>query len=328
LKLTMGRLYLFALLFVLIVVCFSTTFGEDETPKLNRLVKREPRNAETNADNRKEKRRKNVKTSQRKTQKKKRKSTKKQQRTSKKQKATKRNQKNQKRGFRVNNCARQTSQTFCPTEKATALKLLYNQVFNFNKQLKRAKNQAKIVGRKKAKKDTFAKDAAIVTDVLGGNISKPTCAKESRSAAKAGSNAEKLSKCSKTIESSCADITINSTLTGSCSQTMTKFTEKEKTCRTDDSCTCWKEASAMKSDISKCNALSEADRVKALKKTCLSTFSDCKKAQDEAVEHTATCLSSSKPTGTSTTKSGGRRNIVERFLAKNIIKRSHKTIVS
>merc|ERR1711915_530295 len=323
-----GRLSLSALFFVLIVFCFSTSLGEDKPSKLNQLVKREPRNIDKQESTTRYDKRKNIKTSKRKNQNKKRKSTKKKQRKSKKMKATNRKQKNQKRTFKENNCGRQTSSTFCPTEKATALKLLYNQVFNFNKQLKRAKNQAKIVGRKKAKKDTFAKDAAIVTDVLGGNISKPTCAKQSRSAAKAGSNAEKLSKCSKTIESSCADITINSTLTGSCSQTMTKFTEKEKTCRTDDSCTCWKEASAMKSDISKCNALSEADRVKALKKTCLSTFSDCKKAQDEAVEHTATCPSNSNPTGTSTTKSGGRRNIVERFLAKNIIKRSHKTIVS
>jgi len=324
----MGRFSLSALIFVLTVFCFSTTLGEDEPSKLNQVVKRESRNIEKKESTTTDAKRKNVKTSKRKNQNKKRKSTKKKQRKSKKLKATDRKQKNQKRTFKKYNCARQTSETFCPTEKATTLKLLYNQVFNFKKQLKRADNHAKIVGRKKNKKDRFKKDAAIVTDVLGGNISKPTCAKDSRSASKAASNAEKLSKCSKTIESSCADISINSTLTGSCSQTMTKLEAKVKTCRTDDSCTCWKEASAMKSEISKCDALSEADTVKARKKTCLNTFSDCKKAQDEAVEHTATCPSSSKPPGTSTTKSGGRRNIVERFLAKNIIKRSHKIIVS
>jgi len=325
----MGRLSFFALFFVLTFFCFSTTLGEDKPSKLNQVVKREPRNIDKKDSTTKyDKRKNNFKTSKRKNQNKKRKSTKNKQRKSKKLKATDRKQKNQKKTFNENNCARQTSETFCPTEKATTLKILYNQVFNFRKQLKRAENQAKIVSNKKKKKDNFEKDAAIVTDVLGGNISKPTCAKDSRSASKAGSNAEKLSKCSKTIESSCADITINSTLTGSCSQTMTQLENKVKTCRTDDSCTCWKEALAMKSEISKCDALSEANSVKEKKKTCLNTFSDCKKAQDEAVEHTATCPSSSKPSGTSTTKSGGRRNIVERFLAKNLIKRSHKIIVS
>ena len=70
--------------------------------------------------------------------------------------------------------------TFCPTEKATALKLLYNQVSNFKKQLKRAKNHANIVKNKKGKKDSFAKDAAILTDVVGGNLTKPTCSAKGR----------------------------------------------------------------------------------------------------------------------------------------------------
>ena len=70
--------------------------------------------------------------------------------------------------------------TFCPTEKATALKLLYNQVSNFKKQLKRAKNHANIVKNKNGKKDSFAKDAAILTDVVGGNLTKPTCSAKGR----------------------------------------------------------------------------------------------------------------------------------------------------
>ena len=72
-------------------------------------------------------------------------------------------------------CSRQTS-TFCPAEKALALKLLYGQVANFFRQLKRAENHAKIVLRKKEKKDNFESDAAILQDAVGGNISDPTCA--------------------------------------------------------------------------------------------------------------------------------------------------------
>ena len=64
---------------------------------------------------------------------------------------------------------------FCPVEKASTLKWLYNQVYNFKKQLKRAQSQAETVKKKKEKKDVFKKDAAIVTDVVGGNLKEPTC---------------------------------------------------------------------------------------------------------------------------------------------------------
>ena len=72
-------------------------------------------------------------------------------------------------------CSRQST-TFCPAEKALALKLLYGQVANFFRQLKRAENHAKIVAKKKEKKDIFESDAAILQDAVGGNISDPTCA--------------------------------------------------------------------------------------------------------------------------------------------------------
>jgi len=218
--------------------------------------------------------------------------------------------------------------TFCPTEKATALKLLYNQVSNFKKQLKRAKNHANIVKNKKSKKDSFAKDAAILTDVVGGNLTKPTCSAKGRSASSAAGHGSTLSSCSSTISSSCPEITINTTLTGACSDTMDSFESKVTTCRTDDSCTCWTEAFNMKSDITKCKASDEADAVKAKKKACLSTFSDCKKAQDSAVQYTATCpaqTSSATTMGMGTTKSARRRNLVEKFLARNLIKRNHQT---
>merc|ERR1719317_1856079 len=68
---------------------------------------------------------------------------------------------------------------FCPVEKATALKLLYNQVSNFNKQLKRAKAHAKIVRNKKSKSTVFMMDALILTDIVGGNLSKPSCSSTS-----------------------------------------------------------------------------------------------------------------------------------------------------
>ena len=74
-----------------------------------------------------------------------------------------------------NNC-RQATSTFCPADKALSLKMLYGQVANFFRQLKRAENHAKIVSKKKEKKDVFASDAAILEDAVGGNFSAPSCA--------------------------------------------------------------------------------------------------------------------------------------------------------
>merc|ERR1712128_176949 len=115
------------------------------------------------------------------------------------------------------------------------------------------------------------------------------------------------------------------------SDTMTTFETKVTACRTSDSCSCWTEAFAMKSAITQCNAVKEANSVKAKKKTCLKTFGDCKSAQDSAVEYTATCpvqTSSATTMATaSTTKSAKRRNIVEKFLARNLMRRSHHTDV-
>ena len=70
--------------------------------------------------------------------------------------------------------------TFCPVEKSISLKLLYNQVYNFKKQLKRAQNHAKIVQKKKAKNSIFMKDALILTDIVGGNLSAPVCTATAR----------------------------------------------------------------------------------------------------------------------------------------------------
>merc|ERR1711874_342603 len=204
-----------------------------------------------------------------------------------------------------------------------SLRVLYNQVYNFKKQLKRAQNQANIVKNKKAKKDNFAKDAAILTDVVGGNLTNPTCSAEGSSATNAASLASTLSSCSSSITTSCEDITINSTLTGSCSDTMSTFEAILTTCKTDDSCTCWNEAFAMKSSITGCSAVEEANSVKSKKKSCLKIFSSCKSAQDSAVHYTATCPATTTMPTASTTKSARRRNFVEKLLARNLIRHSH-----
>jgi len=319
----MGKFVFYAAFAVLLIVLFaSTSLGDEESKDAEEALERGTRDARRRA---KKGGRKPKKGSVRKGA---RPGGRKRKRVKNKNKSKGKNKGNilRKKGTKSRKSEKQGN--FCPTEKATSLKLLYNQVTNFKKQLKRATSHAKIVKNKKSKKDNFAKDAAILTDVVGGNLTKPTCSAKGRSASNAASQGSVLSSCSSNIESSCQEITINATLTGACSDTMTTFENKVTTCKTDDSCTCWTEAFAMKSDITKCKASDEADAVKAKKKSCLKTFSSCKSAQDSAVQYTATCPAQTSSATTlataSTTKSARRRNLVEKFLARNLMKRNHQ----
>ena len=83
----------------------------------------------------------------------------------------KRKSKKKSRARQSKNC-RQT--TFCPADKALSLKILYGQVANFFRQLKRAENHASIVKKKKSKKLDFANDAVILKDAVGGNFFAPS----------------------------------------------------------------------------------------------------------------------------------------------------------
>jgi len=214
-----------------------------------------------------------------------------------------------------NPCVRQTD-IFCPAEKALSLKMLYGQVANFIRQLKRAENHAKIVSKKKDKKDNFQNDAAILQDAVGGDLTAPSCA-SSRSASTAGEKGQILSNCSNTIASACTDITVNITLLGSCQTMMESFQTLVTSCKTNDSCTCWSQAAGMKAGITACKATDEMNRVKGLKADCLAKFGDCKKAQDSAVEFTASCPS---PTSVTTAVPVRRRDLMRGVLARNLIR--------
>merc|ERR1712222_123883 len=226
---------------------------------------------------------------------------------------------NLKKGTRKN-CARQSA--FCPAEKAQALNIYYNEMANYFKQLKRAENWAKIVLKKKEKKDGFVNDALILEDAVGGDVSAPVCSSNARSASASGAT---LKNCSASIEDSCADISIDASVTGDCKTKMETFQTKVDGCKTSDDCTCWTEAFAMKSDLSSCEAKTEMDRVQGLKTSCLSKFSECKQAQDAAVELTATCPASqtTMTTGSAmTTMAAKRRRLIANILHRNVIKRS------
>merc|ERR1719369_1557403 len=118
----------------------------------------------------------------------------------------------------------------------------------------------------------------------------PTCtgSRSLRSAMGAASTGSILANCKKTISTNCEEVSMNTTLTGTCSNIMKEFETKTTKCRTEG-CSCWRETADMKSSISQCSAFKAANDMKEKKKTSLKTFGACKKAQDSAVEITATC---------------------------------------
>ena len=161
-------------------------------------------------------------------------------------------------------CARQSTYTFCPAEKAQALNIYYNKMTNYFKQLKRAENWASIVVKKKGKKDSFVNDALILEDAVGGNLSAPACSLNARLVflncfhakkfknifpnvhRSASSSGETLKNCSASIEDSCADIVIDASVSGDCKAKMETFQTMVDGCKTSDVCSCWTDAFAMK----------------------------------------------------------------------------------
>merc|ERR1711971_43811 len=312
--LTMNRTILFTFcLGVVLILCLTSADANADAKRRNNKGGNVERSEKRKAARRRNKNRKLM--NQKKKGSSKNKGKKKQNKKRKQKKS-----RNLKKGSSRSNCARQSA--FCPSEKAQALNIYYNKMTNYFKQLKRAENWAKIVLKKKEKKDGFVNDALILEAAVGGDISAPVCTSSARSASASGAT---LKNCSTSIEDSCADITIDASVSGDCKTKMETFQTKVDDCKTSDDCTCWTEAFAMKSDLSSCEAKTEMDRVQGLKTSCLSKFSECKQAQDAAVELTVTCPASqtTMTTGAAvTTMAAKRRKLIANILHKNIIKRS------
>merc|ERR1711953_463540 len=248
----MGKLLLLSLFLVLLVVLTANGRRRDGERRREIQVrgKDEEKKAASPGRRTKGRRRQNKKRKAKKMSKKLKRGGRKQSKSSKRRgNSVSRGSKNRKRKSKKKSRARQSKNcrqtTFCPADKALSLKILYGQVANFFRQLKRAENHASIVKKKKSKKLDFANDAVILKDAVGGNFSAPKCASSSRSASAAAGTGKTLANCSNSIGSSCADITVNTTLQGTCKTKMATFQSKVTTCKTNDSCTCWAEAVAM-----------------------------------------------------------------------------------
>jgi len=307
---------------LVLILCLTSADADADARRSNNQGRNVAKSGKSKSKGRKNKNRSATKKKKKGSSKKKAASKRRNKRKQKKFKKSKKGSRKNSGSRSSSGCARQS--TFCPAEKAQALNIYYNKMTNYFKQLKRAENWANIVVKKKGKKDSFVNDALILQDAVGGNLSAPACSANARSASASG---ETLKNCSASIEDSCADIVIDPSVSGDCKTKMETFQTKVDGCKTSDDCTCWTEAFGMKSELSSCEAKTEMDRVQGLKTSCLSQFSSCKKAQDAAVELTATCpafqTTVTMTTGSAmTTMSAKRRRLIADILHRNVIKRS------
>ena len=113
------------------------------------------------------------------------------------------------------------------------------------------------------------------------------------------------------IPASCAipNNTANFTLLDTCETVYKAIQTKNKACLAETTdgaaaCSCWKEAANMtmaaKGLAADCDSQGAQKKMKELKKTCMETFTGCKKAEDSSVSYILTCSSSSSSSSTST----------------------------
>merc|ERR1711892_295988 len=194
-------------------------------------------------------------------------------------------------------CERQTGadDTTCLANIELAMDYEGKQIKNFKNQKKRVEDFDKLMKNKGGKKDNFQNTTTYMKDALGSDDSCNGTTNEA-DAADAVSTHATLSNCSTSVESGCAipTTTYNSTELSSCETSLTAVATKNAECYKlttatspdlSAACTCWKAAAELVTETKalKCSAKSSYDTISALKKTCLSKFSDCKKAEDASV---------------------------------------------
>merc|ERR1719483_1890498 len=217
--------------------------------------------------------------------------------------------KNANRKIRPRKCERQTGadDTTCLANIELAMDYEGKQIKNFENQKKRVEDFAELIQNKGGKKDNFQNTTTYMKEALGSDN---TCNRTTNKtdAADAVSTHATLSNCSTSVESGCAipTTTYNTTELSSCETSITAVATKNAECYKlttatspdlSAACTCWKAAAELVTETKalKCSAKSSYDTISALKKTCLSKFSDCKKAEDASVGLIQVCNGRTTP---------------------------------
>merc|ERR1719295_2465051 len=208
----------------------------------------------------------------------------------------------------------------CLTNLLNSLKFEKDKIRTFTNQKKRAESFKKLIGNKGGKDDQFGNTTTYLLMALGGNMTNLNCSGKTSLTTEAAATYTTLSNCSASIAAACAvpNKTANFTLLDTCKTVYSEIQTKNAAClklTTDGTkaCTCWSEAANMTASAKKlsddCDAKSTQLEMKSLKKTCLASFSACKKAEDSSVAFIMTCSQDSSSSSSSSNVTGSNLNI-------------------
>jgi len=200
----------------------------------------------------------------------------------------------------------------CLTNLLNSLKFEKDKIRTFTNQKKRAESFKKLIGKKGGKDDQFGNTTTYLLIALGGNMTNLNCSGKTSLTTEAAATYTTLSNCSASIAAACVapNNTANFTLLDTCKTVYAEIQTKNAAClklTTDGTkaCTCWTEAANMTAAAKKlsddCDAKSTQLEMKSLKKTCLASFSACKKAEDGSVAYIMTCSQDSSSSSANTT---------------------------
>merc|ERR1739845_157422 len=180
-------------------------------------------------------------------------------------------------------------------------------LINFDKQNKRMAKQLGIMASKAEKSVIFAPIALKLIESGGGNKDSLTCAgsTDNDGAAQLLNLTDVLGTCGDTVMANCDSTNMtgmaNATLLAECEIIAETFKNKSDECLfmstkeddTDAACACWlgEELLAASEAIKACKFPNETEVMKTALRTCVDSFSECRKYEDDSITAITACNS-------------------------------------
>ena len=200
----------------------------------------------------------------------------------------------------------------CFRQSVTILRMWKDSITNFIRQTKRMARHNRTGGNKLMKKGVFIGVAMKLLMLGGGDKTNLACAgsKNTAGARQLSNLTEPLHACQSDISRTCDPSNWpqpNMTFISECDGLVNQFKAGAQEClgkivginptNNTDACSCWTSSSLSKSveSVKVCKASTEADAITAAVKNCSTTFSKCRKYEDEAI---ITLMACSSNTGT------------------------------
>merc|ERR1712051_114513 len=197
----------------------------------------------------------------------------------------------------------------CFGQAMTVMRMWKDIIANFDKQNNRMGKQLDTMASKAGKSGIFAPIALRLIETGGGDKAALTCAgsADNDGAAQLLNLTDTLGACGDTVMTSCDSTNMtglaNATLLAECVNITTDFKMAAEECLmmsvgvnktdTDTACACWsgEELAAIAEAAKVCKFPTEAKNVAKLLKTCVTSFGECRKYEDDAITIMAACSS-------------------------------------